>query len=371
MLGVMAPLRLGSTTRGPARLLACAGALLAGVVVGCLGDLPRGRSCGDGWWDPEFEECDRSSNDRSYLDACRARGQGFEKDADCDPVTCELLASEQDCSECGDGIASAAEECDGNDVRGATCPSGTGVVRCTDQCKLDFELCPAVCGDGIVSGIEECEPSLSCGSDEDCGEGRVCYQLLGECVPSGGGGFGPSLGCSYYNTTAIGMQVKIEKPYMSGVISRCTEKCFFGRNSCGFCGDGVRDDPYSDFVYPSGNPIPFPGEFCDGKQAMPENIRAHCEPLCVKEPINADVVVFCNFQCNASCTGFAPAEDIVPNPESLGCCLAKNSPCPLFDTPGVPNLPCCSWAEHPEWETDEEKCVPKMTDQIPITRVCR
>jgi hypothetical protein len=335
--------------------------LVIGLVAGCLGELPRGRSCGDGWWDPEFEECDLSSGNRSYVEACRE--QGWDKDADCNPDTCEIEASEEQCERCGDEVASGDEPCDGNDVRGATCPSGTGVVRCTDQCKLDFDLCPAVCGDGVVNGTEECEPSLSCGTDEDCGEGRVCYSLLGECVPSGG--FAPYSSCSYYDTTAIG----IEKPYVSGEIFRCTDECFFGRNNCGFCGDGELDDPYHDIAFPGGNPVPFPGEFCDGSEALQADIEAYCEPLCVKEAINADVVVLCEFDCNATCTDFSPPEDIVPNPDTLDCCLAKGSPCPKTDPPGVPDLPCCGWLEHPEW-LEVEKCVQKDTDDIPISYVC-
>lgn len=356
--------RTGSRSRGLVRLAAAASALVIGVALGCLGDLPRGRSCGDGWWDPEYEECDPTSSDRSWVEGCRE--QGIAKDAQCDPITCELQA----CSVCGDGIASGTEECDGDDLRGTGCPGGSGGVRCTDQCKLDFELCPAVCGDGIISGIEECEPSLSCGSDEDCGPGRVCYQLLGECVPSDGG-FSPNLSCSYYDTTAIGTNHKIDKPYVSGNIWRCTDDCLFGRNECGFCGDGIRDGAYVDVVHPGGSVAPFPGEFCDGKQALQEDIQAYCEPLCVKEAINADVVVLCDVQCNDKCTAFAPPEDIVPNPDTLQCCLAKNSPCPLYDKEGVPDLPCCSWAEHPEWVLDTEKCVPKVTDEVPKTTVCR
>lgn len=339
--------------------------LVIGLTLGCLGELPRGRSCGDGWWDPEYEQCDPSSEDRSYVDACRA--QGWARDATCNPDTCEIEASEQQCQQCGDGVASGTEECDGNDVRGATCPSGSGVVRCTDKCTLDFDLCPAVCGDGIVNGTEECEPSLACGSDEDCGEGRACYELLSECVPSEG--FGPNLACSYYTTTALGIAAKIDKPYASGNISQCTDDCFFGRNRCGFCGDGVLDGMYSDFVFPGGEVVTFPGEFCDGNQAAPSDIEAHCKPLCVNEPINGDVVVLCDIECNDKCTGFAPPDDIAPSPESLGCCLAAGSPCPNFDKPGVPDLPCCAWLEKPEW-LEQAKCVPKDTDALPITYVC-
>ncbi|MFO7567608.1 MAG: hypothetical protein R6X02_33500 [Enhygromyxa sp.] len=363
----MAP-RTGARARGLARLAATATALVIGVAIGCLGDLPRGRSCGDGWWDPEHEECDPTSKDRSWVEACR--DDGFVRDAECDPVTCELRASEMDCSECGDGIASGTEECDGDDLRGSACPGGSGVVRCTDQCTLDFEQCPAVCGDGIVSGIEECEPSLSCASDEDCGEGRVCYQLLGECVPSNGG-FSPNLSCSYYDTTAIGTNRIIDKPYVSGNIWRCTDECLFGRNDCGFCGDGVRDGAYVDVVHPGGSVAPFPGEFCDGKDALQEDIEAYCQPLCVKEAINADVVVLCDVQCNDKCTGFAPPEDIVPNPESLGCCLAPKSPCPRNDPPppGVPDLPCCSWLSNPDW-LEAKKCVEKDTNAVPVSYLC-
>ncbi|HVI03375.1 MAG TPA: hypothetical protein VM869_31980 [Enhygromyxa sp.] len=345
------------------RATICGSALVLGITVGCFGDLPRGRSCGDGWWDPEYEECDESSGDRSYVDECRK--QGWDKNAECDPNTCEIRASELECEQCGDGKASGTEVCDGNDVRGATCPSGSGVVRCTDKCELDFELCPEVCGDGVVNGTEECEPSLSCGSDEDCGPGRVCYMLLGECVPSDG--FGPNLSCGYYNTFAIGMEQKIEKPYASGTISRCTDECVFGRNNCGFCGDGELDGSYSDLAYPGGDLVPFPGEFCDGSEAAQTDIEAYCEPLCVDEAINADVVVLCEFECNANCSDFAPPDDIVPSPESLGCCLAAKSPCPLSMPEGVPDLPCCAWLEHPDWPQD---CVVKDTDDLPISYVC-
>jgi hypothetical protein len=345
------------------RVLAWSGALALGLVIGCL-ELPRGRSCGDGWWDPEYEECDKSSSDRSYVEACR--DAGWDKDADCDPDTCEIRASELDCTVCGDGVASGAEACDGNDVRGATCPSGSGVVRCTPECALDYQLCPEVCGDGIVNGTEECEASLSCGSDEDCGPGLVCYPLFGECVP-GGGGFGPNLSCSFYNTKAIG----VDKPYASGAVERCTDDCFFGRNNCGFCGDGELDDSYTDFVYPQGDAVTFPGEICDGGEALANELEAYCEPLCVNDPINSDVAIFCDFECNANCTDFAPPDDIIPgqDPEALGCCLAEESPCPKFGTEGVPDLPCCSWLEHPEWLA-EEKCVAKNTDQVPVPLVC-
>jgi len=64
--------------------------------------------------------------------------------------------------ECGNGIAEAAEGCDGADLRGNTCESlalGAGTLGCKD-CKLDLSGCAAkmpVCGDGIVQDGELCD----------------------------------------------------------------------------------------------------------------------------------------------------------------------------------------------------------------------
>ena len=315
-------------------------ALVGGLVASCLPELPRGRSCGDGWWDPEYEQCDPTSSDRSYMAACR--DHGLDKEATCDPTTCEVRASEQECSRCGDGVASGDEACDGDDLRGLTCPSGADALRCTDQCTLDFELCPAVCGDGIVDETEECDPALACFDDEACGPNRVCSPVLEQCVPDDG--FGPNLDCSYYETTAIGFN----KPYASGEIDLCTEHCDFGRNDCSFCGDGEVDDSYFDRVHPDGGNAMFPAEICDGDEVRVEALEAHCEPRCVPdEPIDADVVVLCAFDCNDDCDGFE--QSVNPGDPDPSCCLAKGSPCPTMDSPGVPDLPCCSWAEHPEW----------------------
>jgi hypothetical protein len=350
-----------------ARALAWGGALsfalAAGVLAGCPFELDRGLSCGDGWWDPEYEECDPSDpNDKAYVNACRE--QGFAVDAQCDPQTCKILASEEDCNVCGDGIAFGDEQCDGEDLRGQSCAAGSGKLGCKSNCTFDYDDCPAYCGDNIVNGNEECEPGVLCTSDEDCSSGRTCYQ--GDCIEIGEG-FAPRISCSHYETKAIGFS----KPYASGTIGACVENgCFFGRNQCSFCGDGELDPEYDDLVAPNGSTGKFPAEVCDGEEAQLDKLVAHCEPLCVDDPINSDVVVKCDFECSADCQDFATPGDVVPpDPESLGCCLAKDSPCPNFDTEGVPNFPCCSWLEKPEWQA-EKKCVASNTGMIPVTYVC-
>lgn len=347
-------------------MLGCA--LVAGVTVGCFDDLARGRSCGDGWWDPQHEECDKSSRDKRYIDACRARGWG-DVDAQCDPNTCEIIATEPLCTICGDGLATGKEACDGNDLRGASCPLGTGVLECDERCQLDYDGCPSVCGDGIVSSTEECERSLSCGDDDDCSDGRQCYLLFGQCVPSDGLGFGPNLSCSYYNTTAVGTDKLLNKPYASGAISRCTDDCMFGRNNCGFCGDGELDGKYEDFFSPNGQALTLPAEVCDGDEALRDELVAHCEPLCINDAINADVEVHCDFECHADCSSFAAPDDIVPgeNTDAIGCCLAEGSPCPILGTEGVPELPCCKWLADPELD---QKCVAEDTEDEPSPQVC-
>lgn len=351
----------GWRTRRSTLVGALVGALIAGIAAGCALELERDVSCGDGWWDPQYEECD-PRDPESFINACR--DAGWDKDAACDLQTCKIIATEKSCASCGDGVASDTEQCDGEDLRGATCSAGVGKLGCTEHCILDHSECPPVCGDGIVSGAEECEPGASCATDDNCPEGTVCYQTFGQCVAVGEN-FAPNLACGAYTNQAIG----IDKAYTSGTIARCTSDCLFGRNNCGFCGDGELDPTYRDLVFPTGEPTEFPAEVCDGDQVQNKSqLEAYCKP-CVHSPINADVEVLCDFECNAACSGFAPSEDIAPGPDALGCCLGKGSPCPSFGTTGVPDLPCCSWLENPTW-LEDEKCVVKETQAIPVVFVC-
>jgi hypothetical protein len=308
-----------------------------GFLLGCPFELQRGLSCGDGWWDPEFEECDPRDPDEPYLDACREQGFML-KDASCDPQTCTVRASEAECNECGDGRAANTEECDGQDLHGESC---VGVLSCTDNCRLDYSACAQVCGDGVVLGDEECEFGVD-------------------------GGF-KNLACSDYESTAIGFG--LDKPYASGQIGSCNkDTCTFGRNDCSFCGDGELDLEYEDVIAPQGTAT-FPSELCDGDEVEPTVLEDHCEALCVDEPINGDVVVHCDFECADDCSGIAPPTDIIPNPEAPGCCLAKGSPCPAIGTAGVPVLPCCSWLKNPDW-LESQECPYAETGQIPLILIC-
>jgi hypothetical protein len=88
--------------------------------------------------------------------------------------------------ECGDGRATDGEECDRDDLGGASCATfdAEGELRCTDFCSLDLSGCRSMarCGDGRISFGEECEPGnlrVSCTADGGAGtytcDPRFCF----------------------------------------------------------------------------------------------------------------------------------------------------------------------------------------------------
>jgi hypothetical protein len=97
---------------------------------------------------------------------------------------------------CGDGLAQAAEGCDGSDLRGQTCATlglTTGTLACTPACTFELSGCMArvpACGDDLAENTEACD-----GSDL---RGESCETL----------GFGP------------------------GTLA-CDERCGFATSGCG------------------------------------------------------------------------------------------------------------------------------------------
>jgi hypothetical protein len=69
-------------------------------------------------------------------------------------------------AECGDGVAQGAEECDGEDLRGAQCediePFLGGALACSSDCTYDVSSClgdPANCGNSLLDPGEQCDGS--------------------------------------------------------------------------------------------------------------------------------------------------------------------------------------------------------------------
>ena len=76
---------------------------------------------------------------------------------------------------CGDGVIDEGEGCDGEDLEGETCQSlgfNGGSLSCRDNCMFDVSSCTGEgpeCGDGEVEYSEEC--------DEDDLDGATCKSL--------------------------------------------------------------------------------------------------------------------------------------------------------------------------------------------------
>ena len=267
--------------------------------VSCFVELDKSIACGDGYVDRDnLEQCDPGDVE-DLRNACRAleRPLGI---AACDPDDCTLTATIQQCAVCGDGIVDleAGEECEGNDVGGAVCPSGIGVMRCVD-CKLDDSSC-FPCGDGDRDEGEECDPN----DIDDLSVIRSCEDL-------------PSLG----NTG---------RTYAGGTYSRCRDDCRYSRIGCNFCGNGELDGPVS--LDDLGNEsLP---EWCDGgvfddamiREALPKSVCYDDDGL---RPIVG---------CAPGCRGFEERDDV-----SELCCIKKGEDCPL---PGA-GISCCFEVDNP------------------------
>lgn len=72
-------------------------------------------------------------------------------------------------SECGDGIVSGSEDCEGDEVGSATCSNLDfygGELACGVDCRYNTSGCVGFCGDGVTNGPEECDgpdlPKISC-----------------------------------------------------------------------------------------------------------------------------------------------------------------------------------------------------------------
>ncbi len=281
---------------GPALALVC------GTLAGCLLELPS--VCGDGQVDlAAEEECDPADEDGPP----------------CDPATCKRMAV----ATCGDGKLDPGEQCDTTDFGNKDCPSGKGFLSCTAGCELDESTCDR-CGDGHV--------------DVDAGE---------ECDPKAGTLLQPK-DCSELQTYPL-------KPYTSGRMTTCTDRCLWYRGPCGYCGDNQVDDPQIvDINYPTQLSSL---EVCDGEDVRLDELQNFCSEICPNQERG------CTPTCD-KCTDFvAPAAD-----EDLHCCLPRNSPCPAASDPA----PCC-YAHTADLADpfSSEACQDRFLDGGLKTRVCK
>ncbi|MFT4704694.1 MAG: hypothetical protein ACI81R_002401 [Bradymonadia bacterium] len=158
---------------------------------------------------------------------------------------------------CGDGRADAigrfTEQCDGADLRGASCQSldlPEGTLACDANCAdYDTTMCigEAQCGNGIVDDDEACDsgptPSDACRYGE-----ASCEVCTAECVRAPGvtstcGDGERDENFEHCETDDLGGFGCQDLGYVSGELA-CDERCLFERSDCWrpICGDGVLDD---------------------------------------------------------------------------------------------------------------------------------
>ncbi len=119
-----------------------------------LSDCQAHGRCGDGELQEAYEECDPNAPDRgNSLCVDRFQDPGY---VDCSS-DCRVTAWH--CACCGDGVKGPGEECDGDDLGGATCASLGylgGQLLCRPNCTYDTSGCN-VCGNGILEEGEVCD----------------------------------------------------------------------------------------------------------------------------------------------------------------------------------------------------------------------
>lgn len=277
--------------------------VLVGIAGGtsCLLELDSSIACGDGYVDREAgEDCD-PGDPSSFELGClgTARPEGL---AACNPETCTIINTIEQCAVCGDGRVDGDEECDGQNLDGDVCPGGVGVLQCDDECRYDYGGCVA-CGNGEVDTElgEECDPN----KPGDFANVRSCEEL-------------PSLN---------------GRDYAGGVFRECREDCLFSRISCSYCGNLQVDGELPVDLF--GNTAP--AEVCDGwffDEAYVQDKLS--KSICYQEEDLRPVVV-----CEEGCTDIQPAEI-----EQL-CCVKSGRACPL---PGS-SRKCCYELEGPPGDT--------------------
>lgn len=93
---------------------------------------------------------------------------------DDDTIAAAPPANDGGAAVCGNGILEPNEECEGFELRGATCDSlglSVGLMKCGADCKLDTTGCGGKCGDGQIQGSEQCDGANL--------NGKTCAALLG------------------------------------------------------------------------------------------------------------------------------------------------------------------------------------------------
>jgi hypothetical protein len=121
-------------------------------------------------------------------------------------------------SECGNGRAEEAEECDGADLEGMTCESlgyMPGLLACSVSCTFDISMC----------GLTLCDPILQdCAADEGCYPIRKAWGCASD-ASGAVGAYGDA--CEFVNACDPGLTcLNVDAvPGCGGAVGCCSEFC--------------------------------------------------------------------------------------------------------------------------------------------------
>ncbi len=217
---------------------------------------------------------------------------------------------------CGNGMIDLNEECDGNNLAGADCPSlgfTGGTLQCGADCLFDKSMCTSPsCGDGNVDAAEECD----CGNQgANCTMAQLgntgCINLVS---PNGGNYSGGTLACNSPQSCSfnkagcfycgdgvrnaledcdgadLGGQTCAGLGFTGGNLS-CSAQCTYNTGACTSCGNNIIDA----------------GEICDGNNLGGQTCASQ----------NPNVFGGGTLTCQAGCNGFSTA-----GCNSGNCCIA-------------------------------------------------
>jgi len=311
---------------------------------GCLVELDRKISCGDGFIDRlAGEECEPGTDTELWMmESCDDGTPPNPDAAVCNQSSCAIEYPQGDdpcqAAECGNGIKESGEQCDGQDFGDEICKDPSGKLLCrgpeaVNPCTIDRSICH--CGDSVYQpDFEECEYRYECSTVN-------CSTVGGECD------FGSTELCivSPFGFEFPGFEPQQCVDLDDGInwgggelrpLQHCTNDCVWNKDeACTMCGNGEIDGD----------------EQCDGDQEDAAAKRDYCEQACAQQPLS--IALDCNAPCETDCEFDNDPETIV-DPVLLGCCVIREEQCSV-DFPCCPGLECRTVAVGSQLE---QRCVP-------------
>jgi hypothetical protein len=229
--------------------------IIAAAFLGCRGDNVGGGSgeaCGNGVVEGD-EECDGQQLAGATCGTLNLGSGELACTADCtfDAAGCS------DVAECGNNVREYPEECDGTDLAETTCQDhgfDAGELGCDSQCQLDTSGCEMVteCGDGVREGNEECDGAdlggESCGSlglgGGELGCTENCLYQVSGCDIQPECGNGVNEPGESCDGTDLAGQDCTDQGFYGGTLGCLADCTGFDVSACeGTCGDGVINGP--------------------------------------------------------------------------------------------------------------------------------